>query len=784
MINATPKNYQHLLALVFAVKEVNDNPKLLPNISLGFHIHDSYVDGKLTYLNTLNFLSPLERLIPNYSCGIHKNLFAVIGGLDSETSFFIDNILSNYKIPQNTPIPPRNTPEMPLPHPHKGSRLVSYSISAMMMNYENWFPSIYQMIPKAEHQYQGIVHLLLYFQWTWVGIIAVDGDQGARFLQMLIPLLSQNGICSAFIDKIHKLDSTDALTDFFFMSWFQNNLNLSVAKAKAKVVVINADARTVVLLNWILHSPAVENAIETTMAKSNDVLGFQDFICNVSSHWPEGDGFIRTFWQQAFNCFLSDSKEDEANPYRCTGKEKVESLPGPFFEMSMTAQSYCIYNAVHAVARALDAMHAARQKREMMLHPFLRSVSFNNSAGDSIHFNEKGELESGFDIINWVTFPNQSIVRVKVGRVDPQASLGQQFIINEEFITWHMAFNQVQPISVCNDYCHPGYRRKMKEGEPFCCYACGNCPEGKISDKKDMDDCVKCPDNEYPNKNQDHCLLKVLNFLSYGEPLGIALAVLAVSFSLTTALVLGLFIKYQNTLIVKANNRDLTYCLLISLFFCFLCSLLFIGQPRTPTCLLRQTSFSIIFSVAVSSLLAKTITVVLAFMASKPGSQIRKWVGKKLACAVVVLCSTIQIGGCCVWLYVAPPFPDLDPYSITTEMVAQCNEGSVIMFYCVLGYMGFLATVTFIMAFFARKLPNTFNEAKFITFSMLVFCSVWVSFVPTYLSTKGKDMVAVEIFAILSSSAGLLFCVFYPKCYIIILRPELNSKSYLSIKNK
>nr|XP_056720427.1 vomeronasal type-2 receptor 26-like [Euleptes europaea] len=786
---ATPKNYQHLLALVFAVKEVNDHLKISPNISLGFHIYDSYVNAKLTYLNTLNFLSLSERLVPNYSCDIRRNLIAVIGGLNSETSFFINNILSNYKIPQ--------------------------------------------MIPKEDYQYRGIVHLLLHFQWTWVGIIALDDDQGDKFVQMLMPLLSQNGICSAFIAQIHKLDSSDDVSNFFFMPEPQKRLMLFLAKTNANVVVIKADTLTVLFLKWVLHSAAGENVIETTMGKvwiitaqwdfssqtfyrtfnvktfhgalsfavkSNEVLGFQDFICNVNSHWPEGDGFIRIFWQQAFNCFQSDSKEDEDNPYRCTGEEKVESLPGPLFEMRMTAQSYCIYNAVHAVARALDAMNSARQKYRAMvrkeenleplhlqpwqLYPFLRSVSFNNSVGDSIHFNEKGELETGFDIINWVTFPNQSLLRVKVGKMDPQASLDQQFTIDEELITWQTAFNQVLPLSVCNGYCHPGYSRKKMEGEPFCCYICDPCPEGKISDKKDMDDCVECLAKEYPNKHHDQCLLKLLNFLSYDEPLGITLAVLAVSFSLLTALVLGLFVKRQNTLIFKANNRDLTYSLLISLFFCFLCSLLFIGQPQTLTCLLRQTSFSIVFSVAVSSLLAKTITVVLAFMATKPGSQIRKWVGKRLAYAVVVLCSAIQTGICSLWLYIAPPFPDVNTYSITTEMVAQCNEGSVIAFYCVLGYLGFLASVTFMVAFFARKLPNTFNEAKFITFSMLVFCSVWVSFVPTYLSTKGKHMVAVEIFSILSSSAGLLGCIFAPKCYIILLRPELNSKDHLSIKKK
>ncbi|XP_044278430.1 vomeronasal type-2 receptor 26-like [Varanus komodoensis] len=309
---------------------------------------------------------------------------------------------------------------------------------------------------------------------------------------------------------------------------------------------------------------------------------------------------------------------------------------------------------------------------------------------------------------------------------------------------------QVPPPSLCNDICQPGYSKKKIEGNKFCCYDCAQCPDGMFS-------------------NQE----------AFEETLAIISVSSALLFSLLTVLVLGIFIKHQDTAIVKANNRSLTYVLLISLLLCFLCSLLFIGKPNTVSCLLRQAAFGIVFSICLSAILAKTVSVVLAFMATKPGSQMRKWVGRRQAYAIVFSCSSIQAGICALWLMTSPPFPDLDMHSMPTEIILLCNEGSVFMFYCVLGYMGLLAAVSFAVAFLARKLPDSFNEAKFITFSMLVFCSVWASFVPTYLSTRGKAMVAVEIFSILTSSAGLLGCIFFPKCYSIVLRPELNNREQL-----
>ncbi|ELV11359.1 Vomeronasal type-2 receptor 26 [Tupaia chinensis] len=304
----------------------------------------------------------------------------------------------------------------------------------------------------------------------------------------------------------------------------------------------------------------------------------------------------------------------------------------------------------------------------------------------------------------------------------------------------------------------------------------------EIRSPEDAEHCFQCAAQEYPNDERTHCLPKPVTYLDFKDALGLSMTCTALWFTVVTAVVLGVFVKHRDTPIVKANNQTLSFILLISLLLCFLCSLLFIGHPNTVTCILQQVTFGLVFTVAVSTVLAKTIIVVLAFKVMKPGRTMRYLLLSGASNSVIPICFLIQLIICGIWLGTSPPFVDTDSHSEPRNLIIMCNKGSLIAFYCVLGYLGLLALGSFTLAFLARNLPDTFNEAKFLTFSMLVFCSVWVTFLPVYQSTKGKFMVAVEVFSILSSSAGLLCCIFAPKCYIILIRPDKNCLK--GLKNK
>ncbi|XP_075045708.1 vomeronasal type-2 receptor 26-like [Mixophyes fleayi] len=414
----------------------------------------------------------------------------------------------------------------------------------------------------------------------------------------------------------------------------------------------------------------------------------------------------------------------------------------------------------------------------MTLNQYLRNIHFKSTSGENFYF-DNGETRSQYDIMNWIITLNKTIQYTQIGSYIDFAPSGQQLIINDKLIQWNQKFKESVPRSVCSEACLPGYRKALRKLQQKCCYDCIACSEGEISNSTDMENCIKCAESQWSNEKRDKCISRTIDFLSYEDVLGILLSFFTILLSVAAVGVLAIFIKHKDTPIVKANNRNLSYILLLSLTLSFLCALLFIGRPNNIICFFQQAAFGISFAIAVSSVLAKTLTVVIAFNATKPGSESRKWIRSRVTTYLVFICSLGEVIICFIWFLCNPPFPYFDTSERSVNMTFQCNQGSVVAFYCLVGYMGILASLSFIIAFLARKLPDCFNEATHITFSMFIFCSVWLSFFPAYLSTKGKYMVAVEIFAILASSTGLLSCIFLPKCYIIMIRPDLNTKKRL-----
>uniref|UniRef100_A0A8C6I567 Vomeronasal 2, receptor 70 n=1 Tax=Mus spicilegus TaxID=10103 RepID=A0A8C6I567_MUSSI len=771
----TPKTRHLIFSVYLALEEINDSFHILPNISLVVNIE--CVLQK--YGEKTGLLLRSEELIPNYYCINERRYLIVLTAPSWAISTKLGPFLFMSRIPEV-------------------SQLYCGHFHLPLSNNEQ-FPHLYQISKKDTSLPLAMVSLVVHFRWNWIGVIITNDDHGIQFLSELRGEMQNNIVCLSVVIII-KTQKLMALKELHM-----NYKQILMSSAKVVIVYGYKDSPIIyVLISWKSHGifriwVSVSQFDMITIRgdfllysstgtfifshQKPEISGFEQFIQTVHpSNYSSEFSFAKLWWTY-FRCSLppSDCKKLKNCPTKTVFKWLFMTPLG----MAMSDTCYNLYNAVYGVAHSLHEMllqqvdaWSKNAGKELEFDPWkmfsvLKTIQFINPAGDLVNMNQNLRQDVKYDVFYIMDFQKVYGLKMKIGRFSGHLSSGQQLYMSKEIIEWATDIDQILP-SICSMPCRPGLRKSPQEGKDICCFGCNPCPENEISNMTNMDQCVKCPENQYANEDHTLCLEKVVAILDYRDPLGKALAGFALCFSVLTSVVLGIFLKNRDTPIVKANNQTLSFVLLISLIFCFICSLLYIGHPTMVICILQQTTFAIVFTVATSTILAKTVIVVLAFKITVPGRRMRWLLEIGAPKYIILICTIIQLILCGIWLGTSPPFVDADVHMVHGHIIIVCNKGSVIAFYCVLGYMGSVALASFTVAFLARNLPDTFNEAL-LTFSMLVFCSVWITFIPVYHSTKGKTMVAVEVFSILASSAGLLLCIFAPKCYIILLKPQKNS---------
>ncbi|XP_038948169.1 vomeronasal 2 receptor 70 isoform X2 [Rattus norvegicus] len=768
------RKYEFFLVMFFATDEINKNPYLLPNMSLIFSLGDRMCKDTLGVLDQIYSQKNHSWHFINYVCGLERRCDIGLTGPSWTTSL---------KLAMDSRTP----------------KVFFGPLNSNLRDHEQ-FPYVHQIAIKDTRLPHGMVSLMLQFGWTWVGLIISDNDQGIQFLSDLREEMQRHGICLAFVNMIPET-----------MQIYMTKAKIydqQLITSSAKVVIIYGEMNSTLEVSFRRWAYLGEQRIWVTNSQWDVIINKTDFSLDffhgtvTFAHHHSGMTIFRNVMQTIstskypvdisqsmlgwnhFNCSISDNRHSKMDHF--TFNNTLEWLALHKFDMVLSEEGYNLYNAVYAVAHTyheliLQQVESQKVSKHKGLFTDCQQVAsllktrvFTNPVGELVNMNHRENQCAEYDIFIIWNFPQGLGLKVKIASYFPCFPHDQQLRISED-LEWATEGTLPQvSSSMCSVTCIAGFRKIHQKQTADCCFDCVQCPENEVSNETDMEQCARCPDDKYANSEQTYCLQRAVTYLAYEDSLGMALGCMALFFSVTTILVLVTFVKYKDTPIVKANNRILSYILLISLIFCFLCSLLFIGHPNKATCILQQITFGVFFSVAVSAVLAKTVTVVMAFKLTTPGRRMRGMLALGAPNLVIPICTLIQLVLCGIWLVISPPFIDRDIQSEHGKTIIICNKGSVIAFHFTLGYLGTLALMSFAVAFLARKLPDRFNEAKFLTFSMLVFYSVWITFLPVYHSTRGKVMVVVEVFSILASSAGLLGCIFVPKCYVILVRPDLN----------
>lgn len=95
------EKYQYVLAMLFAIDEINNSPELMPNVTLGYEVYDSCYSDLAALDAVMCYLSGEESKVPNYSCrSATPKLSAVVGDSPSSGSIAIARILGLTYFPQ------------------------------------------------------------------------------------------------------------------------------------------------------------------------------------------------------------------------------------------------------------------------------------------------------------------------------------------------------------------------------------------------------------------------------------------------------------------------------------------------------------------------------------------------------------------------------------------------------------------------------------------------------------------------------------------------------------
>uniref|UniRef100_A0A3Q2CH96 Olfactory receptor C family, h1 n=1 Tax=Cyprinodon variegatus TaxID=28743 RepID=A0A3Q2CH96_CYPVA len=760
------REFRFVQTMLFAIEEINNSSILLPNVSIGYKVFDSCGSTLPSTRAVMGLIDGVENTGGKSCSSVH----VIIGASESSSTIAMQQISGIFQIP-----------------------MISHFATCACLSNRKEYPFFFRTIPSDYYQSRAMAKLVKHFGWTWVGAIRSDNDYGNNGMATFIEAASQEGICVEYSETISRTGSREHIEKAVrvIRRGTASVLVAFLAQGEMDVLLEEVLRQNVTGLQWVgseswitakylakkRYSGILTGSLGFAIRKAK-IPGLQEFLLKVNPSKDPQSSLLREFWETTFDCrFQSNIPGTKL----CSGSERLQDADNEFTNVSELRISNNVYKAVYAVAHALHRMLICGSNAYSVSHSCIlkehveprKNVNFTLPSGEQMYFDENGDPAATYELVNWQKNHVGDIVFMTVGKYDASQQNWNQLSMNNLQIIWAKESLEI-PLSVCSENCLPGFRQAPIKGKPICCFSCAPCAGGEISNKSSAE-CSQCPLEYWSNANHSKCVPKVIEFLSYKETMGAVLAAFSLCGASLTLIILCIFLWFRHTPLVKASNSELSFLLLFSLTLCFLCSLTFIGRPTEWSCMLRHTAFGIAFALCISCILAKTITVVMAFKAKRPAKTIPQC-SAPLQRTSVLGCTLIQVLICVIWLVFAPPFPHKNTVYANEKIILECVLGSPIAFWVVMAYIGFLALLCFIFAFLARKLPDNFNEAKFITFSMLIFSAVWLTFIPAYVSSPGKFTVAVEIFAMLASSFGLLFCIFAPKCYILLLKPERNTK--------
>ncbi|XP_054473702.1 taste receptor type 1 member 3 [Anoplopoma fimbria] len=750
----------------YAVDEINAKQVLLPGIKLGYEIYDTCKQSSMIVKSTLSFLTAKSNKALSVECNYtnyETSISAVIGPLSSEMVSVIGKLLGFFLMPQ-----------------------VSYRATSDKFSNKLLYPSFFRTVPSDKWQVYVMVLLLKEFNWNWVAVVGSEEEYGQQGVQEFSKTAEKQSVCVAYQALIPVYSDSKTAIDTIIT-------NIQATKVKV-VVVFSVTGPAVAFFKEVIRRNVTAVWIASTSWGISEQLSSLPNIRTVGTiigfiDKTQDLDLLIPYTLELFTK-LSEERARTSPPARkSTGlpdnpcpqcwdltTANISLVKTP----AVTHAAFSVYAATYSVAQALHNLlgcnsTACMQGPETKILPWkLLEVLKNTSVdinGTHLKFDSDGNPNMGYNIIEWV-WKDSDVDFLDIGNFHVQLS------INKTLIKWHTENSEV-PQSTCSADCEKGQVRRVK-GFHSCCFDCIDCLPGTYQADQDDIQCTKCPDRKWSLIRSNNCTEPNFFYLSWDTPEALGMTLAVVGLLVIQISVCVVFLKHRGTLLVTASGGALSFVTLLSLMVACLSLLLFLGEPGDLVCRLQLPLTSIFQTVALSIIMSISLQILYVTEFPKMAAShlhILRGPGRWL---FVLVCCTVQ-AGLCGWF--VQEGPSLSEYMSKMEITfvrefLSCPMAPLSGFAIIQGFNGVMALVSFMCTFMAAKPLRQYNLARDITFSSLIYCVIWVSFIPIYIGLNEKNRSLVHVHFSLASNLGLVVAYYFPKCHFLLRKPELNTAEH------
>uniref|UniRef100_A0A8C2PXS8 Glutamate receptor, metabotropic 6a n=1 Tax=Cyprinus carpio TaxID=7962 RepID=A0A8C2PXS8_CYPCA len=780
------KGIHRLEAMMYALDQINSDPELLPNITLGARILDTCSRDTYALEQSLTFVQALiQKDTSDIRCSngeqpiIRKpeRVVGVIGASGSSVSIMVANVLRLFEIPQ-----------------------ISYASTAPELSDNNRYDFFSRVVPPDSYQAQAMVDIVKALGWNYVSTLASEGNYGESGVDAFVQISREaGGLCIAQslkiprepkpgeFDKIIKrlMETPNARGVIIFA----HEDDIKQVLEAAKKSNLTGQFKFVGSDSWgaksspILDQEEVAEGAVTILPKRASIDGFDQYFTTRSLENNRRNIWFAEFWEDDFRCKLTrPGIKIDPEKKKCTGEKRISR--DSHYEQEGKVQF--VIDAVYAMAHALHNMHQDLCPGAMgvcdkmdpvegrLLLSYIHSVNFNGSAGTAVLFNENGDAPGRYDIFQYqmtnTTNPGYRVI----------GQWTNNLRLNVEEMQWTGGSRQI-PDSVCSFPCRSGERKKMVKGVP-CCWHCELCDGYQF--QADEFNCEMCPFDMRPTLNRTACRPTPIIKLEWHSPWAVIPLFLAILGILATLSVIITFIRFNDTPIVRAAGRELSYVLLTGIFLIYFITFLMIAEPGTVVCAFRRLLLGLGMCITYSAMLTKTNRIYRIFEQGKKSVTPPKFISPTSQLMITFILISVQVVGVFIWFGVMPPHTIVDydeqrpPNPELARGILKCDIADLSLI-CCLSYSILLMVTCTVYAVKSRGVPETFNEAKPIGFTMYTTCIVWLAFVPIFFgtaqSTEKMFIQTTTLTVSMSLSASVSLGMLYiPKVYVIIFHPEQN----------